>query len=665
MPRSLVIGNGRVLVGFDGNYQPRDLFYPHVGHWNHTLGNVCRTGFYVDGKFVWLDDPGWERRLGYLEDALITDVHLRHAGLGLAVRFQDYTDMARDFLVRCGTVTVDRPVQSLRVFFHYDWYIQESDLGCTVLYDPGHRALIAYKNDYYFLCGGQAGREHGLTSWAAGKKGNGLQGTWVDALDGELARASIDQGSVDSTVMFELGPIEPRQERRVHQWLCCGRRFRDITEFGQDMILHRGENLYRTRTENYWRRWTDKDRHQVAPELGAEIRALYRRSVLTVRSHADADGGVVAATDFDITAFARDTYSYVWPRDAAIAINALDRAGHEDVTRRFFLFCRDLLVNRPEGFFLHKYTPAGNPGSSWHPWVDQAGNRILPIQEDETGLVLWALWEHYKRHRALDFVVDLYTSLVVPAASWMMDYADQNVGLPKPSWDLWEERWGVHAFTVGAVWAGLNAAREFAELFGDEPFAAKIKAYAHILKQSTDRLLYRPELGRFARRVTAKPDGIEVDDVLDSAVFGLWRFGMYEPDEPRIAATMAAVREQLQVRSACSGIARYSDDYYFQVERDTSLVPGNPWFICTLWVAQWLIAVARSGEDLVPARAVLDWVADHQLPGGLLSEQLDPHTGAPLSVSPLTWSHAELVITVDDYLHKLQDLEEGGNGRPS
>ena len=44
----------------------------------------------------------------------------------------------------------------------------------------------------------------------------------------------------------------------------------------------------------------------------------------------------------------------------------------------------------------------------------------------------------------------------------------------------------------------------------------------------------------------------------------------------------------------------------------------------------------------------------HELPGGLLSEQVDPHTGAPLSVSPLTWSHAELVVTVEEYLTKLE-----------
>jgi GH15 family glucan-1,4-alpha-glucosidase len=53
---------------------------------------------------------------------------------------------------------------------------------------------------------------------------------------------------------------------------------------------------------------------------------------------------------------------------------------------------------------------------------------------------------------------------------------------------------------------------------------------------------------------------------------------------------------------------------------------------------------------------MLQWAVAHQLPGGLLSEQIDPNTGAPLSVSPLTWSHAEFVITVDDYLRRLAQL---------
>ncbi|HET9781220.1 MAG TPA: glycoside hydrolase family 15 protein, partial [Candidatus Dormibacteraeota bacterium] len=109
---------------------------------------------------------------------------------------------------------------------------------------------------------------------------------------------------------------------------------------------------------------------------------------------------------------------------------------------------------------------------------------------------------------------------------------------------------------------------------------------------------------------------------------------------------------------AAGGIARYTDDYYFKVEPDTRKVPGNPWFMCTMWLAQWYIATAKTPANLKPASDIIDWVVKHQLPGGLLSEQLDPNTGAPLSVSPLTWSHAEFIVTVDDYCRKSDVLKK-------
>jgi GH15 family glucan-1,4-alpha-glucosidase len=283
--------------------------------------------------------------------------------------------------------------------------------------------------------------------------------------------------------------------------------------------------------------------------------------------------------------------------------------------------------------------------------------RTLPIQEDETGLVLWALWQHYRIHANLDFVVGLYTTLVVPAADWMVSYIDQRNGLVNPSWDLWEERWGVHAFTVGAVWGGLDAARNFADLFGDVAAYVRYRDAADRLLAAADAHMYSADLGRFARRVTVGDDGTQtVDKVLDSAIYGLWRFGMYAPDDKRIVETMQAIAAQLSNKAACGGIARYDDDYYFKVETDTSKVPGNPWFMCTLWLAQWYIATAKDTHDLKPAREIINWVVAHQIPGGLLSEQLDPNTGAPLSVSPLTWSHAELIVTVDEFCRKSERL---------
>src|SRR6185312_15938009 len=243
------------------------------------------------------------------------------------------------------------------------------------------------------------------------------------------------------------------------------------------------------------------------------------------------------------------------------------------------------------------------------------------------------------------------------------EYVDDRSGLIKPSWDLWEERWGVHAFTVGAVWAGLDAARNFAELFGDGPALRRYTDAEDRLREASDSHLFSPELGRFARRVAVEDDGtLTVDMVIDSAICGLWRFGMYSPDEARVADTMHAIAEQLANKGTAGGIARYRDDYYFRVEKDVSRVPGNPWFICTLWLAQWYIATAKTPDDLKPARDMINWTVAHQLPGGLLSEQLDPNTGAPLSVSPLTWSHAEFIATVDEFTRKGEKLRHSGAG---
>jgi hypothetical protein len=87
-------------------------------------------------------------------------------------------------------------------------------------------------------------------------------------------------------------------------------------------------------------------------------------------------------------------------------------------------------------------------------------------------------------------------------------------------------------------------------------------------------------------------------------------------------------------------------------------VPGNPWFICTMWLAQYAIAHARNSADLAEARQILTWVDKRKKrPSGVLAEQVNPYTGAPLSVAPLTWSHATVVTLVQEYLDRCEALE--------
>jgi GH15 family glucan-1,4-alpha-glucosidase len=105
------------------------------------------------------------------------------------------------------------------------------------------------------------------------------------------------------------------------------------------------------------------------------------------------------------------------------------------------------------------------------------------------------------------------------------------------------------------------------------------------------------------------------------------------------------------------GLARYEHDWYQRVSQDIARVPGNPWIICTLWLAEWEIARVTSEADLLRALELLHWVVAHARPSGLLPEQVHPYTGAPLSVCPLTWSHAAFVLAVLSSLDKLRELK--------
>jgi GH15 family glucan-1,4-alpha-glucosidase len=67
------------------------------------------------------------------------------------------------------------------------------------------------------------------------------------------------------------------------------------------------------------------------------------------------------------------------------------------------------------------------------PWVDERGWTRLPIQEDETGLVLIALRNHFRQSRDYVFVAGLYPSSILPMANFLRDYRDSSTGLPLPS----------------------------------------------------------------------------------------------------------------------------------------------------------------------------------------------------------------------------------------
>jgi len=643
--RDIPVGNGQLLVTFDDKYQVRDIYFPHVGQENHTEGFPFRFGAWADGLFSWGFSDAWKRELKYLPETLVTDVTLVNERLGLKIVSNDTVASHENIFLRRVRITnlLDK-ARDVRVFLHHDFRISENNIGDTAFYDPDNLALIHYKKNRYFLINTQP---HFDTFVTGRKAFRDLEGTWRDAEDGELHGSAITEGSADSTigVFFTLAE---GGEYEFYYWIAAGTSHDEVGRLN-DHVLARRPQQYLDYTENYWRAWVNKNDTDLSA-LPAEIADLYKRSLLIVRTQIDNAGAILAANDSDVTERATDHYSYLWTRDGAFVANALDMAGYSALTRRFFDFCGRIV--HPGGYFLQKYNADGTVASGWHAAWDVYGKkRLVPIQEDETALVLWALWEHYDRYRDIEFVQSLYRRLVVSCADFLVSFRHEALRLPKPSWNLWEDRRGIHTFTCSTVVAGLRAAANFARLFAEADRAEIYEATADSIVAAMGEHLYSPSHERFLRSLQFEGDEhYHEDATVDASLFAAFYFGCFEPDDEVIVSTMRAVEEKLTVGSG--GIARFEDDGYM---RPAGGSESNAWFLCTLWLADYYIARAEKVGDLKKAMDVMQWVVKNSLPSGVLAEQLDAK-GNGVSVAPLTWSHSTLIATVSAYIKKINVL---------
>lgn len=65
---------------------------------------------------------------------------------------------------------------------------------------------------------------------------------------------------------------------------------------------------------------------------------------------------------------------------------------------------------------------------------------------------------------------------------------------------------------------------------------------------------------------------------------------------------------------------------------------------------------AKNINELNNTLLILELVVDRALPSGVLAEQINPYTNEPLSISPLTWSHAAFVTALLRYMKRREEI---------
>jgi GH15 family glucan-1,4-alpha-glucosidase len=656
MPKDIPVSNGNLLFNFDSDYQIRDIYFPFIGQENHTNGAAFRFAVWVEGRCSWMG-PEWEKDLRYQDNSLVTNVILKNESLGLELRCHDLVDVDLNvYIKKIEVIDLQGKERQVRLFFCHDFNLYSYSIGDTAYFDPRTNSIIHYKANRYFLINCSKSGKSGVQHYACcDKEGPEREKIWNDAEGGILNGNQIAWGSADSAIGIWLN-VPAGGKTKAFYWIAAGTHYNDVAQLNRDVIENKPDELIK-RTSLYWVAWVTKESRSFG-DLPKPVIDLYNRSLLILRTQIDNRGAITAANDSDIVRFGRDTYSYMWGRDGAFVAAALAKAGYTHVCIKFYDFCARILSD--EGYLYQHYNPDGSLASNWHPWLVD-GKTVLPIQEDSTALILWALWIHFESSKDIEFIRPLYDKLIKKSADFMVMSCDPETKLPIPCYDLWEERFGVHSFTVAAVVAGLRAAANFAKLFQDSSLAKKYDKVADEIKEGIIKHLYHNDLKRYARSGHRKGKGYELDKVIDVSLSALTLLGVLPSGDPRIIETMQAIHNQLWLKTPVEGCARYTGDRYQRPDDSPAEIPGNPWFISTIWLGEYFIDRAESLQELRKAIPYLEWCVENALPSGVLAEQVHPLNSSPLSVSPLTWSHSSFVWAVLQYTDKFNALKSNND----
>lgn len=635
-----MLGNGSLTVGLDENGLVHDFYYPYVGLDNLVNARSAqhKIGVWVDDAFSWVDDGTWQPDVNFESDAMVSHVRLRHEAFGVELVFRDFVDSELNAFCRKLTVTnLADTTREIRVFFHQVFQISQAGRADTALFVPEANYILDYKGRCSLLIYGQKSGGAPFDQFAIGSYGiEGKEGTFRDAEDGELSGSPVEHGGIDSVVRFVL-QLPAHAAADVDYWIVAADSQYNA-EAIHDVMLRDGISKRLDQTRDYWADWLAIG-EKALDQVDNKYKDICKKSLMVIKVHTDKRGGIIASCDSSIYNYGRDYYSYVWPRDGAYAMWPLIRMGYMDEPRAFFEFCRDIM-NR-DGYMMHKYQPDRAIGSTWHPLL-HGKRKELAIQEDETAIVLFMLGEYYHYLKDLDFVRNLYNTFIQPAANFMMGFIDKSTGLPHASYDLWEEKFLTNTYTTASVYQALLVAARFAELFEYPDDAVRWNhAAAGLLRSST--VLFDTDRQAYRKGFLLQEDGTLVfDNTLDvSSMYGVMMFGLYDDDVEPLKRTQHAIESTLLDATPSGGLPRYEHDHYFESQ---PAYMGNPWFVTTLWLAQYYL---REG-NVARAQHYVDWTIGHGLPSGVLSEQVNPSNGAPVSVTPLVWSHAELINTMLD-----------------
>ena len=381
----------------------------------------------------------------------------------------------------------------------------------------------------------------------------------------------------------------------------------------------------RERTTSFWRDWA---RQLELPNLEP---SLVRRSALTLKGLCyGPTGAILAAATTSLPEFIGGVrnwdYRYCWIRDASMSATALVKLGSIDEAMNLLDWLLQVVTSTDAGAkqLAPLYTVDGQalpPEATIEELAGYAGSRPVrvgnaadhQVQLDVFGSVLELIHQLSEVDAPLDaqhwgLVEDLVSAV---DRRWM-----------EPDQGIWEIRSTPRHHTNSKVmcWVTVDRAIRLANaVFGHE--RPEWETLRDTIANDILTRGWNEQVGSF----TTAYDGTD----LDASVLAVGLFGLIAGDDPRFAATVAAVETQLR-----------HGDTVFRYKHDDGL-PGEEGGFNLM--TSWLIDAKVLIGDITGAHQLFAAYVDRAGPTGLMAEQVDPVGGLALGNHPQAYSHLGLI----------------------
>jgi GH15 family glucan-1,4-alpha-glucosidase len=381
-------------------------------------------------------------------------------------------------------------------------------------------------------------------------------------------------------------------------------------------------------TEAWWREWSGRCSYE------GEWRDAVERSLIVLKALTYAPtGGIVAAATTSLPeqlgGVRNWDYRYCWVRDATFALYALMTAGYTAEARAW----RDWLVRAVAGEPRQMQIMYGVAGER------RLTELELPWLPGYEGSAPVRIGNSAAEQYQLDVYGELMDALHqargagIPAnpAAWhvqrvLLDFLES--GWREPDDGIWEVRGPRRHFTHSKVmaWVALDRAVKAVERFALRGPVDRWRGLRDDIHAEVCREGYDAERKTFTQFYGSSE--------LDASLLMIPLVGFLAPSDPRVAGTVEAVQRELLHDGF---VRRYST----RTDVDGLPVGEAAFLVCTLWLADNLALLGRSGE----ARRLFERVLDLRNDLGLLSEEYDPAARRLVGNFPQALSHVGLVNT--------------------